>query len=182
LIGKNADDRNNNGMRIRFIIDWNPSKSCIFEAIINPNPTAVKDNNIIMRIVNSNPPMFMMGTPRASAIMRITIPWNNAIVAPPRVLPITIDSLLTGATRTSCKNPNCLSHNTDTPVNIEENIIAIAIIPGARKLIYDPLKSGNVAILNPNPRIKRKNKGSTIVDTILLFARTNRFICRSHMT
>ena len=53
-------------------------------------------------------------------------------MAPPRVLPIIIDTRLIGATKTSCKNPNCLSHNTQIPVNIDENNIAIAIIPGAR--------------------------------------------------
>ena len=44
-----------------------------------------------------------------------------------------IEKRLIGATKTSCKNPNCLSHKTEIPVNIEENNIAIAIIPGARK-------------------------------------------------
>jgi len=44
-----------------------------------------------------------------------------------------METRLIGATKTSCKNPNCLSHNTEIPVNIEENKIAIVIIPGARK-------------------------------------------------
>jgi len=51
------------------------------------------------------------------------------------LLPKIIENLLIGATRTSCKNPNCLSHRTEIPVNIDENRIAIAITPGARYCI-----------------------------------------------
>ena len=80
-----------------------------------------------------NPKRSGILTPKAIEIMRIINPCRRAVVAPPSVLPRIIDVLLIGATRTSCKNPNCLSHKTETPVNIDENIIAIVIIPGARK-------------------------------------------------
>jgi hypothetical protein len=93
----------------------------------------VKAIRIMKTKVNNKPKTPDIFTPRPNAISRIINPWINATVAPPSVRPIIIEKRLTGATKTSCKNPNCLSHNTEIPVNMEENKIAIAMMPGARK-------------------------------------------------
>jgi hypothetical protein len=91
---------------------------------------AIRNMKIIVRIRPVTPEI---GVPRKIAMIRIMIPCKSAIVAPPRVLPMMIENLEMGATRTSWRKPNCLSQRTDTPVNIEEKTIDIVMIPGARK-------------------------------------------------
>jgi len=93
----------------------------------------VNASRTIKTIVKSKLKILNIGTFRDMAIARMMNPCIREIVAPPSVLPNIIDRRLIGATSTSCKNPNCLSHNTDIPVNMDENSIAIATIPGARK-------------------------------------------------
>jgi len=131
VTGKKADDKNNNGITKRFINNWKPWKSSILEAIAKPRPTAVKAIKTMNKIARNKFPD--IEAPSRIEIMRIIHPCSIAIVAPPRVLPIIIESLLTGATRTSWRKPNFLSHKTETPANIEESIIAMATIPGVKK-------------------------------------------------
>ena len=102
-----------------------------------------------------------MVTPKIIAINKTIKPCIIAIVAPPNVLPITIDSLLTGATKTSCKNPNFLSHKIDNPTKREGIKIVIEIIPGAKTSIYSMFEGipGNIAEPKPNPNTARKING-----------------------
>jgi hypothetical protein len=74
---------------------------------------------------------------------------------------MTIDNLLTGATRTSCRNPNCLSHKIDRPMKTEGNKIDITIIPGARTSIYVMPEGNpeNTADPKPNPNTDKKKNG-----------------------
>lgn len=59
-------------------------------------------------------------------------PWKIEMVAPPKVLPIIISILDTGAAKVSFKNPNCLSQIISIPEKTAENKTLIAIIPGVR--------------------------------------------------
>ena len=68
-------------------------------------------------------------------IRNTTIPCKDATVAPPKVLPIMILYLATGATKVSLRKPNCLSRITSIPLNIAVNKMLIAMIPGARNSI-----------------------------------------------
>jgi len=136
-----------------------------------------------MKISVNNSPMAVVVMPKNSAIIRIIKPCINAVVAPPSVRPIIIENLLIGATNTSCKKPNCLSQRTDIPVNIDENSIAIATIPGAKKFIYSPSSTDPIdALLKPDPSMTRKNIGCIIIPITRLFDLIKRFICLSHMT
>ena len=58
------------------------------------------------------------------------IPWNVAIVAPPRHLPITIDARLTGATRISRRKPNSRSHTIEAAEKMAVNSTDMASTPG----------------------------------------------------
>ena len=83
------------------------------------------------------------------------------IVAPPRVLPTTIENLLTGATKISFRKPNCRSQIIDTPANIDANIIDKATMPGARKSrkLIPVVSPGNLIGLRPSPKNARKKNG-----------------------
>ncbi len=58
------------------------------------------------------------------------MPWNVAIVAPPRHLPITIGARLTGATRISRRKPNSRSQTIDPAEKMAVNSTDIASTPG----------------------------------------------------
>jgi len=106
------------------------------------------------------------------------------MVAPPRVVPMTMDNLLTGATRTSCRNPNCLSQRMDSPMKTEGNIIDITIIPGARTSIYVMPEGNpeNIAPPKPKPSTERKKNGCMKFETSLPLSLTNLFSCLSQIT
>lgn len=55
-----------------------------------------------------------------------------AAVPTPNILPAKIEILPMGATSISFINPNCLSHITEIPKNIDVNRRVCAIIPGNR--------------------------------------------------
>lgn len=132
-MGKNAEERNNSGMNIRFIMSGNPWKSCILEARMRPKPTAVNAMRSMNTMVNATPKILEIGIPRPNAIARMMKPCMRAVVAPPSVRPMIMERRLIGATRTSWRNPNCLSQRIDMPVYIDENKSAMAMIPGAIK-------------------------------------------------
>jgi len=120
--GKHAVERNVAGIMMRFIIRENACGSSTLEAKAIPSPTATNAVSNIM----SRPgiiPIRLISAPNRMLIARIVSPWINEIVAPPSILPTTIENLLTGATKISFRNPNCLSQIMDTPANIDANII-----------------------------------------------------------
>ena len=128
--------------------------------MLNPSPTA-KNAISSMNTSAGARPMSEIFTPRIALAIRIIKPWINATVDPPKVLPTTIEILLTGATSTSFRNPNCLSQMTEMPANIDEKTTDMAIIPGARKSRYPNLldNPGKVIDLRPRPRNARKKNG-----------------------
>jgi hypothetical protein len=73
--------------------------------------------------------------PTTNVKSKTIIPWTVAIVAPPKVLPNMISNRVTGATKVSFKNPNCLSQMSSIPENMAVKRIAWAITPGAKKLM-----------------------------------------------
>ena len=131
------------------------------EAIISPNPMAM--NEIRLMKINTKIRLgeMVIETPKKVAIINTIKPCIKAVVAPPKVLPTTIESLLTGATRTSCKKPNCLSHKTETPTKTEGNKIDMVIIPGVIMSIYSIPAGipGNLAEPRPRPNTERKKNG-----------------------
>ena len=156
----------------------------ILDAIIKPIPMATKAIKTIKTKAKIKLKDNWKETPKIIAINKTIKPCIIAVVAPPNVLPTTMDNLLTGATKTSCKNPNCLSHKTDKPTKTEGNKIDIVIIPGAKISMYSIFEGnpGNLAELKPNPNIVRKKKGWIKLEISLLLVLINLFICLSHMT
>ena len=158
---ENGDDKNNSGNTNKETMNWNPSMLCILDAIIKPIPMATKDVKSMKIGTKASNKDRLKLTPRSNEINKTINPWIMAIVAPPRVVPIIMDNLLTGATRTSCKNPNCLSHKIDRPMKTEGNIIDMAIIPGA-KISINLMPDGNPGIIaepKPKPSTERKKNG-----------------------
>jgi hypothetical protein len=74
VTGKNADERNKSGMMTRFMISGNDWKSVIFDARINPKPTAAIAINIINVRVSIKPGMLEIGVPRNTAINKMMKP------------------------------------------------------------------------------------------------------------
>jgi len=87
------------------------------------------------KIENKNPKTPVILKPIPTAINNIKNPCSTAVVTPPSVLPKTIETLLTGVTIISFKNPNCLSQMTDIPLVIELKSKTMPIMPGVRKAI-----------------------------------------------
>lgn len=158
---ENGDDKNKSGSMSNDTINWNPSILSILDAIIKPIPIAMNEIKTMKTKARIKLKENWIETPKNTAINKTINPCINAVVAPPNVLPITIDNLLTGATKTSCKNPNCLSHKTDNPTKTEGNKIDHEIIPGVKMSIYSIPEGipGNLAELKPNPNIARKKNG-----------------------
>jgi len=158
--GKYAVERNVAGIMMRFIIRENACGSSILEAKAIPSPTAKNAVSDIMNRPGINP-IRLISAPNRMLIARIVSPWIIEMVAPPRVLPTTIENLLTGATKISFRNPNCLSQIIDTPANIDANTIERAAIPGARKSrkLIPILNPGSLMGLRPSPRNARKKNG-----------------------
>lgn len=142
-------------------MNWKPSILCILEAMIKPIPMATKDVKSMKTGARTKNIDKLKLTPKSNEINRTIKPCIMAIVAPPRVVPITIDSLLTGATRTSCKKPNCLSHSIDKPMKTDGKSIDIAIIPGASTSMNLTFEGspGSVAAPRPNPNTARNMNG-----------------------
>ena len=109
--------------------------SCMGDAIAVPiavNIIAINAMKTIASIIE----MKLCGlNPSSNDNNKTTSPWIVATVAPPIVRPSIILNRDTGATSVSFKNPNCLSHMTSIPINVDEKSTLIAIIPGAKKLI-----------------------------------------------
>ena len=63
--------------------------------------------------------------------IRISVPWIDAIVAPPSVRPSMICSRGTGATSVSFRKPNCRSQSRPMPEKIDVKRIAMPTTPGA---------------------------------------------------
>ncbi len=134
---------------------------CILDAMIKPIPMATKDVKSMKTGARTKNKEKLKLTPKSNEINKTMKPCIRAIVAPPRVVPMTIDNLLTGATRTSCKKPNCLSHSIDKPMKTEGNKIDIAIIPGARTSmnLTPEGNPGSVAAPKPKPNTARNING-----------------------
>lgn len=157
---------------------------CILDAIIKPIPIATNDVKIMKIGTKIKSKEKLKETPKSADINKTIKPWIKAIVDPPSVVPITIDSLLTGATKTSCKNPNCLSHRIDNPIKTEGNKIDIVIIPGA-KISINFIFEGNPGIIaepRPRPNTERKKNGWIKLEISLLLSLINLFICLSQIT
>ena len=157
---------------------------CILEAIIKPIPIATKDVKSMKIGARIKSKEKLKETPKSADINKTIKPWIKAMVAPPSVVPTTIDNLLTGATKTSCKNPNCLSHKIDRPMKIEGNKIDIVIIPGANisiNVIFDG-NPGIIAEPKPRPSTERKKNGWIKLEISLPLSLTNLFNCLSQIT
>ena len=134
---------------------------CILDAISKPIPIATKDVKSMKTGARNKNKDKLKLTPKSNEIKKTINPWIKAIVAPPRVVPITMDNLLTGATKTSCRKPNCLSHKMDKPMKTEGNKIDIVIIPGA-KISTNFMPDGNPGIIaepRPRPNTERNKNG-----------------------
>ena len=111
----------------------------------------------------------------------IVTPCISAGVTPPNILPSTIELLFTGATIISFKNPNCLSHKTDIPENIDVKSMDIPTIPGTRNIEKAALPvPGKEILFRPNPKNARKKKGIENWPMILDFDLKKRFISLNH--
>lgn len=104
------------------------------EAIAVPRAVktkAISTMNISARIIDDNSGLKPINT----EMIKTKIPWNEATVAPPKVLPNIMVKRETGATRVSFRKPNCLSQIISIPEKIAVNKMLIAIIPGERNCI-----------------------------------------------
>jgi len=117
------------GNTMKFITSGNPCMSRMKEAKTRPIPTKVKE----IEHMNANdairPGTSFILNPSRVLNSRIITPCINAVVEPPAVLPSTMESLDTGATITSFRNPNSLSQSTEIPANTELKTIVIPTIP-----------------------------------------------------
>ena len=133
--GNNAPERKNIGMMTKFIINENACISSILDAIAVPKAAkSIAIKNIKTKASNARGILTGLN-PIAMEIKKTTIPWNDATVAPPNVLPIIILYLATGATKLSLRNQNCLSQMTSIPLNMAVNKTLMMMIPGARNSI-----------------------------------------------
>ena len=133
--GNIAQERKNNGITRKFMINWNPCISSINDAMavpkaVNNNETMNMNKNATMII-----PRFSGLNPTAMEIRRTRTHWKIAMLEPPSVLPIMILSLDTGATKVSLRKPNCLSRMTSIPAKSDVNKILMQMIHGARNSI-----------------------------------------------
>jgi hypothetical protein len=64
-------------------------------------------------------------------MIRISVPWMTATVAPPSVRPTMISIRETGATSVSLRKPNCRSHSIAIPEKTELKSTVIPTTPGA---------------------------------------------------
>ncbi len=117
---------------MKFMINGN---ACISATLLaNAVPNAVKMNarrNMKTRANGTNVRSTGLN-PITIVIRRTRIPWMNATVAPPSVLPRKMLNREEGDTNVSFRNPSCLSQITSIPENIDANRIVIPIIPGAK--------------------------------------------------
>ena len=58
------------------------------------------------------------------------MPWKVAMVAPPKILPITMADRLTGATSISRRNPNSRSQTIEAAEKMAVNMTDMASTPG----------------------------------------------------
>ncbi len=160
VTGKKAPERNNIGTVTRLITNPKPSMSFILEANMRPMPM----NERPMRNMNINEMRNDASETSLNPIRydknSIVTPCISAGVTPPNILPSTIELLFTGATIISFKNPNCLSHKTDIPENIDVKSMDIPTIPGTRNIEKAALPvPGKEILFRPNPKNARKKKG-----------------------
>jgi len=92
-------------------------------------------NPIVMSIINGSAELTdinVSGMPIINPKIITIIPWNIAAVPTPNILPAKMEIRPMGATSISFIKPNCLSHITEIPKNIDVNRSVCAMIPGSR--------------------------------------------------
>ncbi len=130
--GKMAPERKKRGMTIKFMISWKPCMSDRTEAIAVPKAVnKIAMSRMKMKAVKIGVIEASL-KPAIKEIIKTKKPWQTEMVAPPKVRPIMMFILETGATRVSFKKPNCLSQIISMPEKIAENKTLMAIMPGAR--------------------------------------------------
>ncbi len=179
FIGKKAPLKKNSGATVKLNTMLNPSRVLRRDAIATPTPTKPRD----IIIINGNEIKIeiLIFIPRSMKRSSITIDCVVAIVAPPNDFPKTIESLDTGATSISLKNPCSLSQITEMPERTEVNSRGIATIPGAKKsakFISNPLNC--IEDANPVPKIMNQKNGMAIELTNFSFSLTYPSISLSH--
>ena len=101
---------------------------------------------------------------------------------PLRALPITIESLDTGATRISFMKPNSLSQIIEMEEKTELNRIVMPSIPGKINCVYDtPVLLGTRRDM-PDPTMKSQSSGRAIAEKRRLFSRMNFLNSRATIT
>ena len=103
------------------------------EAKIKPKPMKPAEINAITKRAKKKDKKPGILKPIPKAIKKIKIAWIKEVVIPPKILPMAIETLETGATMISFRNPNSLSHKTERPDIIDVEIKVIPIIPGTKK-------------------------------------------------
>jgi hypothetical protein len=98
-------------------------------ATVSPTPTNPKVIKIMIG-KDSKRLNGVNGIPNTNPSPKTIIPWINASVLSPNILPKKTDRREIGATSISFKKPNSLSHMTDMPMNIEVNRSVCPTIPG----------------------------------------------------
>jgi hypothetical protein len=131
--GNSAPERKNMGIRRKLVITWKACMDFITDASIIPMvEIVIATKNMIPRTLKNIKKV--MGILRSGLKSNIIEPWIIAMVEPPSSFPTTIEVLDIGATRTSLKNPNSLSHTIDMALKKDVNSTVMPIIPGNIKL------------------------------------------------
>jgi len=134
VTGNNAPLKKNIGMLTKVTIVPKLSKLVIRLAMISP----IQVNPIVISIINGSADpidIIVNGTPIINPKIITIIPWNIAAVPTPNIFPANMEILPMGATSISFIKPNCLSHITEIPKNIDVKRSVWAIIPGNRNWV-----------------------------------------------
>src|SRR4029453_2866575 len=179
--GNSDPDRNISGVMVSWtsgMADWtcltradrNSPRAQIMKAIRNSSPTS---STIITR---------SYGTPTSGARARMIRLWRGATVAPPRHLPVRMDTVLTGATSISRRKPNSRSQTMEMPENAAVNSTEVASTPGNRKVRKSTSPEEPISDDRPVPSTNRNSTGWTSEETIRERSRPKRIISRCQTT
>src|SRR4029453_6785831 len=108
--------------------------------------------------------------------------WRVATVAPPRHLPVRMDTVLTGATSISRRKPNSRSQTMEMPENAAVNSTEGASTPGNRKVGKSPSPGEPISAERTVASTNRNSTGWTSEETIRERSRPKRIISRCQTT
>ena len=159
-MGKKTPERKMRGKIMSWTTNWKPCWERIRVATRIPRPDRDRDrmrtSGMSLRITRG-----VREIPTIGAMTSMTAPCTMAVKEPPAALPMTMPTLLRGATRTSLRKPNSRSQTTDIPAKRDDMTTVMAMMPGymnCTKLTSPPPRSPMIR-LKPAPKTTRNVRG-----------------------